>query len=100
MSNSSTQPTVFVNAGNDSRPSRQHGRETGVDVLGENFLPGTAVNIMLSTGSRGTAMVGPGGNFSWSVTIKPPLGCDVTVEATVHGVDGIMVEGNGNVFCP
>ena len=97
MSKSSTPSTVSVSAGNDSPPNRP--RNTGVLVEGENFMPGTAVNIMLSNGSRGTAMVGPGGNFSWSTSIKPPLGCDVTVLATVHGADGIEVEGNGNVFC-
>lgn len=97
MSNSSTQPTVFVNAGNDSpRPIVS----TGVVVEGQDFMPGTTVNIKLSTGSRGTAMVGPDGTFSWTISIKPKLGCNEFVTATVHGADGIMVEGTGTVFCP
>ena len=97
MSDSNLDPTVFVRAGNDGpRPLRS----TGVDVGGENFLPGSAVNIRLSTGARGAAMVGPDGTFLWGTSVRPPLACDDTVGATVHGADGIVVDGNGSVFCP
>ena len=96
MSNSAA-PAVFVNAGNDSpRPIKS----TGVSVLGSNFPPGSAVNIKLSQGARGAVMVRPDGSFQWDVDIRPPLGCNAPVVATVHGSDGIEVTGEGDVFCP
>ena len=93
----SAAPAVFVNAGNDSpRPVKS----TGVSVIGENFPPGSAVNIKLGHGARGAVMVGPGGSFQWDIEIRPPLGCNSPVVATVHGADGIVVTGEGDVFCP
>ena len=99
MSRSSVKPTVFVNVGNDGPGGSP--RPTSLEVGGQNFPPGTAVNITVSAGQRrGTAVVGPDGSFDWSVTIRPPLRCNSTVVASVHGSDGIKVEGEGTVFCP
>ena len=100
MSTSSLEPTVFVNVGNDGPPEGSK-RPTSLEVGGQNFPPGTAVNIKVSAGQRrGTAMVGPDGSFDWSISIRPALGCNTTVQATVHGADGIKAEGEGTVFCP
>ena len=94
------QPTVYVNAGNDEPPPLTT-RPTSVDVEGQNFPPGTAVNITVSAGSRrGTAIVGPDGSFTWSISIRPPLGCNTRVGVTVHGADGIQSEAEAHVFCP
>jgi probable HAF family extracellular repeat protein len=91
---------VFVSAGNDGPPPIST-RPTSLDVEGQNFPPGTAVNITVSAGQRrGTAMVGPDGSFSWSISIRPALGCNTTVRVIVHGADGIQAEGEGTVFCP
>ena len=75
-------PTVFVNAGNDGPPNKP--RTTGISVMGENFPPGTVVNIK-AAGRRGTALVGADGNFDWDFSVRPPLGCGATVQAVVHG---------------
>ena len=90
-------PTVFVNAGNDGPPNKP--RTTGISVMGENFPPGIVVNIK-AAGRRGTALVGADGNFDWDFSVRPPLGCGATVQAVVHGSDGLTVEGEGDVFCP
>jgi hypothetical protein len=90
-------PTVNVNAGNDGPPSKP--RATGISVLGSNFPPGTVVNIK-AAGRQGTARVEADGQFDWSFNVRPPLSCGSTVDAVVHGSDGIKVEGNGDVFCP
>jgi hypothetical protein len=90
-----TEPTIDVDAGNDV-PGR---RFTSVGVSGENFPAGTAVNIV-AQGRRGTAMVQADGTFMWSTTIKPPLGCGADVSVTVHGAEGIALEGSSQVFCP
>jgi hypothetical protein len=93
----SVTPSVFVNAGNDS--SVRPATFTGIIVGGTDFLPGTVVNITLGS-RRGTATVGPDGSFEWDVNIRPPLKCAASVSATVHGADGIVVTGEGEVFCP
>jgi hypothetical protein len=90
-----TGPTISVDAGNDV-PGRRY---TSVGVWGENFPVGTAVNI-LASGRRGTAMVAADGSFQWSTSFKPPLACGGTVPVTVHGADGIVLEGASEVFCP
>jgi hypothetical protein len=90
-----TGPTISVDAGNDV-PGR---RFTSVGVFGENFPAGTAVNI-LAKGRRGTAMVQADGSFQWSTSFKPPLACGANVSVTVHGADGIALEGSSEVFCP
>ena len=90
-------PTVNVNAGNDGPRSRPPA--TDISVLGSDFPPGTVVNIK-AAGRRGTARVEADGHFDWGVSVRPPLGCGSTVQAVVHGSDGIVVEGQGDVFCP
>ena len=90
-------PTVTVDAGNDVvLPT---GRVTGISVFGSDFPPGSVVNIK-AAGRRGTASVEADGHFEWSFTVRPPLACGRTVQAVVHGSDGITVEGQGDVFCP
>jgi len=88
-------PTISVDAGNDV-PGRRY---TSVGVFGESFPAGTAVNI-LAHGRRGTAMVQADGSFQWSTSFKPPLACASGVSVTVHGADGIALEGSSEVFCP
>lgn len=88
-------PTMSVDAGNDL-PGR---RFTSVGVFGESFPAGTAVNIV-AHGRRGTATVQADGSFQWSTSFKPPLDCGGNVSVTVHGADGIALEGSSEVFCP
>jgi hypothetical protein len=89
-------PTVKVVAGNDEG-SDLHQR-TGIQVFGSNFPPGTVVNINAAE-RQGTARVNADGRFSWSFTVRPALECFSTVDAVVHGSDGIKVVGQGDVFC-
>jgi|SRR6185437_4965328 hypothetical protein len=92
-------PKVTVDAGNDSggRPPRP----TSIGVSGEDFPPGSAVNIKVDPGNlRGTAQVRADGRFDWSGDVRPQLKCETSVSAVVHGADGIEVEGQDNVFCP
>ena len=88
-------PTISVDAGNDV-PGR---RFTSVSVSGEDFPAGTAVNIV-AKGRRGTATVQADGSFQWSTSFKPPLACGSGVPVTVHGADGIALDGSSEVFCP
>jgi hypothetical protein len=93
-------PDIVVDAGNEDAPASRP-KHTSIGVSGSDFPPGSAVNIKIDPGNhRGTADVRPDGRFDFAVSVRPQLKCRTVVTATVHGSDGIVVEGKDSVFCP
>lgn len=93
-------PDIVVDAGNEDAPASRP-KHTSIGVSGSDFPPGSAVNIKIDPGNhRGTADVRPDGRFDFVVSVRPQLKCRTVVTATVHGSDGIVVEGKDSVFCP
>jgi hypothetical protein len=94
---------VILGAGNDAIDGTPATSGTSIEVLGQDFAAGSAVNIKVFTGKRplaGSAQVRTDGRFERSATARPKLKCHAKVTATVHGADGVAIDAETEVFCP
>ena len=94
-------PSMTFDASNELPPKFY---ATLVGISGQDFPPGTSVNIgVLADGDHVLAhamvFVNPDGGFEWGSIVRPKLACNSIVSAVVHS-EGTKLTATAEVFCP